>query len=288
MPKKIRKAVIPVAGLGTRFLPATKAVPKELLPLVDTPVIQYIVEEAVQSGIEDIIFITSDDKIAIEQYFDRDAALECILEQRQKHEEVSKIKSLSDMANFIYVRQSEPLGFGHAVLLAKEVVGDEPFIVYGGDDIIESAVPASQQLIDVYMRFDGPVMGVIQVERETVNRYGVIDPAETIEEGIFRLKDIIEKPSVEDAPSTYAATARWLLTPDIFEHLEQAKPGNGGEIQLTDAVRSLIHTRTGYAKQYEGVYRDCGNKLEYVKAVISFALKHKDIGPNLRNYIDSL
>ncbi|MBI2410535.1 MAG: UTP--glucose-1-phosphate uridylyltransferase [Candidatus Kerfeldbacteria bacterium] len=288
MPKKIRKAVIPVAGLGTRFLPATKAVPKELLPLVDTPVIQYIVEEAVQSGIEDIIFITSEDKIAIEQYFDRDSALECILEQRQKQEEISKIKALSSMANFIYVRQAEPLGFGHAVLLAKEVVGDEPFIVYGGDDIIESDIPASQQLIDVYMRFDGPVMGVIQVERETVNRYGVIDPVETIEEGIFRLKDIIEKPSVEEAPSTYAATARWLLTPDIFEHLEQVKPGNGGEIQLTDAVRALIHTRTGYAKQYEGVYRDCGNKLEYVKAVISFALKHKDIGPDVRNYIDSL
>lgn len=283
--KKIRKAVIPVAGIGTRYLPATKALPKELLPIVDKPVIQYIVEEAVAAGIEQVIFVNSQNKVAIENYFGRDRALEAILEQRGKHKEVALIQSISNLAEFISVQQHEPLGLGHAVLQARDVVGDEPFVVFGGDDIVESTVPAAKQLIDTAMQYDGSVIGVMPVTRECVERYGVISIAEQKEESVTRLNDIVEKPPADTAPSLLAVGGRWLFTPEIFPCLEKTQPGAGGEIQLTDAIRTLLAEHPVYAKQYDGIYRDCGNKTEYIKTMIAFALKHPDIGPAIKDYI---
>lgn len=283
--QKIRKAVIPVAGLGTRYLPATKALPKELLPIVDKPVIQYIVEEAVTAGIEEIIFVNSENKVAIENYFGRDRALEAILTQRGKHAEVELIKSLSDLAEFISVQQKEPLGLGHAVLQARDIVGDEPFMVFGGDDIVESDIPAAKELIDAAVKYDGSVVGVMEVPHESVHRYGIINPAQQLEPTICSLKDIVEKPAIAEAPSQLAVGGRWLFTADIFPCLERTKPGAGGEIQLTDAIRLLIQEQPVYAKLYSGVYRDCGNKTEYIKTMIAFALKHPEIGPAIQQYI---
>lgn len=286
---KVKKAVIPVAGLGTRFLPATKALPKELLPIIDKPVIQYIVEEAVSSGIEEIIFVTNENKVAIENHFDRNSALECLLQQKEKHNELEAVKDISSLAEFIFIRQTEPLGLGHAVLQAKDIVGDEPFMVFGGDDVVEcDNKPAAQQLIDVYIKHSDPVIGVLEVAETAVNRYGIVDPEEDLGDGVVRVKDIIEKPDIDMAPSRLGVGGRWLLTPDIFEHLEKTKPGAGGEIQLTDAIRVLIKERDVYAKTYEGIYRDCGNKAEYVKATIAYAIKHEDLGDTVRQYIRSL
>ncbi len=287
--QKVRKAVIPVAGLGTRFLPVTKALPKEMLPIVDKPVIQYIVEEAVESGIDEIIFVTSENKIAIENHFDRNAALECLLEQKKKSNELSAVKDVAEMAEFIFVRQTDPLGLGHAVLQAKDVIGDDPFVVFGGDDVVEyESAPAAKQLIDVYERHSDPVIGVLEVPKEAVNRYGIIDPVEDMGENVARIKDIIEKPDVDVAPSQLGVGGRWLLTPDIFDHLEQTKPGAGNEIQLTDAIRELMNHRDVYAKTYDGIYRDCGNKTEYIKAMIAFAVRHEELGPAVKEYIQSL
>lgn len=283
--KKIRKAVIPVAGIGVRYLPQTKALPKELLPIVDKPVIQYIVEEAVRSGIEQIIFVNSQNKVAIENYFSRDRALEAILQQRGKQKEMEMIQAISNLAEFISVQQHEPLGLGHAVLQARDVVGDEPFLVFGGDDIVEGDTPAAQQLIDVAMEYDAPVIGVMPVSRESVDRYGVIAVAEQKSDTVTRLSDIVEKPSPEEAPSLLAVGGRWLFTADIFACLEQTKPGAGGEIQLTDAIRQLLTHTPVYAKQYSGVYHDCGNKTEYIKTMIAFALRHPEIGPAIHEYI---
>lgn len=287
MEHTVRKAVIPVAGMGTRFLPATKAMPKELLPVVDKPVLQYIVEELTASGIEQIIFIISEDKRSIEKYFSHDPELEAFLKKKEKHHLLETIEHLSDMADFQYVTQDAPHGLGHAVLQAKEKVGNEPFIVCGGDDIIEADIPAAQQLIDVYTEHHGPVMGVMKVPKEATDRYGIADPAEKLSETVHTLQDIVEKPAVEDAPSDLAVGGRWLLTPEIFEILENTPPGAGNEIQLTDAIRELLKTQTGYARVYEGIYRDCGNKLEYVKAVIAFARKHPEIGPDIEAYLST-
>ncbi|HLD21354.1 MAG TPA: UTP--glucose-1-phosphate uridylyltransferase GalU [Patescibacteria group bacterium] len=282
--QRVRKAVIPVAGFGTRFLPATKAIPKELLPIIDKPVIQYIVEEAVASGIEEIIFVTSEHKNAIEDHFERNSGLETFLKQRQKDTELSTIQSLHQMAQFVYVHQDEPLGLGHAVLQAKDAVAGEPFIVFGGDDIIESTIPAAKQLIEVYEKYGGSVLGVVEVPKEAVNRYGVIDPLKQLEEGVTQIKDIVEKPKPHEAPSQLAAVARWLLTPEIFEELEQTKPGAGGEIQLPDGIRTLLKKQSVFAKVYNGTYRDCGNKVEYLKAIIAFSLQHPEMGEQLREY----
>ena len=284
----VRKAVIPAAGMGTRFLPASKSIPKELLPLTDRPVIQHIVEEAVASGITDIIFVTAPHKDAIQHYFERDAELEALLEAKGKMEQLEAVRRLPELANFSYVTQDEPLGLGHAVLQAEAAVADEPFVVFGADDVVEAEVPAAQQLIDVYREHNGPVVGVMEVPQDAVSRYGIIDPAESLPNGAFQLNDVVEKPAVDEAPSRYASAGRWLLTPDIFELLHTTQPGAGGEIQLTDALRALVQQRPSYAKEYDGVYWDCGNKVEYTKAVVALGLKHPDIGPELRNYLKSL
>ena len=288
MTKKVRKAVIPVAGLGTRFLPLTKAIPKELLPLVDKPVIQHIVEEAANSGIEEVIFVVSQGKEGIRHHFDKNPELERILEERDKQAELASISELSNLAKFTFVHQHKPLGLGHAVLQAKEAVGNESFIVFGGDDVIEAEVPAARQLINVYEEHQSAVMGVIKVPKEAVSRYGIVDPAEDLGSYVVKVKDIIEKPELENAPSRLGVSGRWLLTPEIFDYLEKTEPGSGNEIQLTDAIHGLLKSQSIYAKEYEGVYWDCGNKLEYIKAMIAFALKNDEFSKDIKEYIQSL
>ncbi|MBU1166911.1 UTP--glucose-1-phosphate uridylyltransferase GalU [Patescibacteria group bacterium] len=277
MSQKVRKVVIPVAGFGTRFLPATKASPKEMLPLVDKPVVQHIVEEARSSGIEEIIFVTSANKRAIEDHFDRSLELESLLKAKGKDKELAEVRAIDKGLKFVFIRQGEPKGLGHAVWCAKEVVGDEPFIVCGGDDVIVGKIPAMKQMIDVYDKYQDPVLAVFEVKKEEVDRYGIIDPQAEIDTGLFEVKTLIEKPEPSEAPSNYASAARWLLTPDVFEALEKTKPGKGGEIQLPDGISKIMADRPLYAKSIDGIYFDCGNKLEYLKAVIHFALEHKDL-----------
>lgn len=288
MKNSITKAVIPVAGIGTRCLPATKAVPKELLPIVDKPIIQYIVEEAVASGITDIIFISSQNKNAIERYFSPDATLEKLLRTKGKMEELATVESLSHLANFHYINQAEPLGLGHAVLLAEDMLDSEPFLVFGGDDVIASERPVAAQLIDAYSQCHGTVVGVIPVDAEQTRRYGIIDPGEMIAPNLQRVKNILEKPHPDTAPSQLGVGGRWLLTPEIFDALRATTPDESSELQLTDALQILINTQPVFAKTYEGTYYDCGNKIEYLKAVISFALKRNDVGPAISTYIQSL
>lgn len=285
---KVRKAIIPVAGMGTRFLPATKAIPKELLPLVDKPVIQYIVEELRESGIEEIIFITNESKIAIQKHFERDEPLECVLHEKEKQAELEAIKECTLLARYVFVPQNEPLGLGHAVLQARDLINDEPFVVCGGDDVIESDVPAAQQLIDVYEKYGGSVIGVQEVPRDQVDQYGIVDPETQKEDDVVEIQGIIEKPSPADAPSTLAACGRWLLAPSIFRYLEGTAPGAGGEIQLTDAIKEMIKHEDVYARTYDGIYRDCGNKAEYVKAVVAYALKNEQTKDQLTTYLKDL
>lgn len=274
--------------MGTRFLPATKAVPKELLPIVDKPVIQYIVEEAVQSGIEEIIFVTSEKKYAIQDHFSRNLELERMLEDKQKPKQLAAVKDMCDMATFVYVSQNEPLGLGHAVLQAKDVIGDEPFVVFGGDDIVQAEVPAARQLIEVYDKHGGSVLGVHAVPRERCDHYGVVSVSKDLGHGVNSIDDVVEKPPIDQAPSNLAVGGRWLLTPGIFDCLERTLPGAGGEIQLTDAIKMLMAEEQMHSKTYDGVYRDCGNKIEYVKAMISFAITHEEIGESVRAYIKSV
>ncbi|MFA6253231.1 MAG: UTP--glucose-1-phosphate uridylyltransferase GalU [Patescibacteria group bacterium] len=282
--KKIRKAVIPVAGFGTRFLPATKAQPKEMLTVVDKPIIQYIVEEAVQSGIEEIIFVTSANKRAIEDHFDRNFELEYRLRQKGKKTELAEMLKISDMAKFIYVRQKTPKGLGHAVLTARELIGDEPFVVIAGDDIIDSKVPAIKQLMRVYERYEDIVLGVTKVDKKETYKYGIIDPIK-IDERTVEIRRLVEKPASNKAPSNLAVTGRYILTPEIFDFLAKQKPGAGGEIQLTDAIARYIKERAGYACLYEGDYYDCGNKLEFMKAIINFGLKRSAFKKELKKYL---
>jgi UTP--glucose-1-phosphate uridylyltransferase len=282
--KKIRKAVIPVAGFGTRFLPATKAQPKEMLTVVDKPIIQYIVEEAVQSGIEEIIFVTSANKRAIEDHFDRNFELEYRLRQKGKKTELAEMLKISDMAKFIYVRQKTPKGLGHAVLTARELIGDEPFVVIAGDDIIDSKVPATKQLMRVYEKYEDIVLGVTKVNKKETYKYGIIDPLR-IDEHTVEIKKLIEKPAPSKAPSNLAVTGRYILTPKIFDFLAKQKAGAGGEIQLTDAIARYIKERAGYACLYEGDYYDCGNKLEFMKAIINFGLKRSAFKKELKKYL---
>lgn len=284
----IKKAVIPVAGMGTRFLPATKAIPKELLPLVDKPVVQYIVEEAVSSGIEEIIFVTSAHKGAIEKYFSKDAALESFLTEKGKETERAAVERVSELATFTFVEQDSPRGLGHAVLQAKAAVGNEPFVVFGGDDVVSGEVPAAQQLIDCYKEHGGSVIGVIDVPTDRINRYGVVDPEKTIDDTTIKLKSIVEKPSPEEAPSSFGAGGRWLLTPEIFTVLEKTTPGAGGEIQLTDAILALMKDQPVFAKVYSGTYHDCGNIVEYAKAVIHHSLLHPETATEVETYIREL
>jgi UTP--glucose-1-phosphate uridylyltransferase len=290
MPSPIRKAVFPAAGLGTRFLPATKAQPKEMLPLVDKPTIQYGVEEAVASGISNLILVTGRGKNAIEDHFDVSSELEALLERRGKLDQLDEIRKISNLINFGYVRQGEPLGLGHAVLMAKAFVGDEPFAVVLGDDVIDAAPPALQQMIDVYTRLNGPVVAVERVPEADVSNYGIveIDPAESLGPTVHRVRDLVEKPPRMEAPSNLAIIGRYILTPDIFPALEATSEDLAGEIQLTNGLRRLLKSRPIYTCEIKGIRHDTGNKLGYLKAVVYFALRRPDLAEPFREYLESL
>ncbi|MBE3597397.1 MAG: UTP--glucose-1-phosphate uridylyltransferase GalU [Limnochordaceae bacterium] len=284
---RVKKAVIPAAGLGTRFLPATKAQPKEMLPLVDKPTIQYIVEEAVASGIEDILIITGRNKRAIEDHFDRSVELEVALNGTHREDLLKLVQDVSDMVDIHYVRQKEPRGLGHAVWCARKFIGSEPFAVLLGDDVVRSEVPALRQLMEVYERLDGSVLGVQEVPAPDVSRYGIIAP-EPIEPRLFAVRDFIEKPAPARAPSRLAVLGRYILEPEIFPILEQTPPGAGGEIQLTDAIRQLGQVRPVYAYWFEGRRYDVGDKLGFLEATVELALERPDLGPAFRSYLEQL
>jgi UTP--glucose-1-phosphate uridylyltransferase len=287
---RVRKAVFPAAGLGTRFLPATKAQPKEMLPLVDKPIIQYGVEEAVASGVDNIILVTGRGKNAIEDHFDVSVELETFLEARGKREQLDEVRKISNMINFAYVRQGEPLGLGHAVLVARELVGPEPFAVILGDDVIDADPPAIKQLIETFEELDGPVLAVERVPREEISSYGVIAVKENtrLGAGIYEVRDLVEKPPREEAPSDLAIIGRYVLTPDIFPALAGIRSDRTGEIQLTNGLRELLKTRPIYACEVKGVRHDTGNKLGFLKAVVYFALRRPDLAGKFSEYLMSL
>ena len=286
---KIRKAVFPAAGLGTRFLPATKAQPKEMLPLVDKPIIQYVIEEAVASGLTNIIIVTGRGKNAIEDHFDVSTELERLLQERGKTALLEQVRAISSMINVAYVRQGETLGLGHAVLMARDLVGDEPFAVMLGDDIIDSQVPCMKQMVEVFERHGGPVIAVHRVPREELSAYGVIDGVNEGDEGrVYRIRDMVEKPKLNEAPSDLAIIGRYILTPDIFEALERTPGDAAGEIQLTNGLRDLKQRRAVYGYCFDGVRHDAGNKLGFLKATVEFALKRDDLGGPFREYLKSL
>ena len=286
----VRKAVFPAAGLGTRFLPATKAQPKEMLPLVDKPIIQYGVEEAVAAGADNIILVTGRGKNAIEDHFDVSIELESFLEARGKREQLAEVRKISNMINFAYVRQGEPLGLGHAVLVTRELVGNEPFAVILGDDVIDATPPAIKQLIDVHQRLNGPVVAVERVPREDISSYGVIaiEPNVRLGDGIYQVRDLVEKPPREEAPSDLAIIGRYVLTPDIFPALAATKSDRTGEIQLTNGLRELLKQRPIYACEVKGVRHDTGNKLGFLKAVVYFALRRPDLADKFADYLSSV
>ncbi len=286
--QRIRKAVFPAAGLGTRFLPATKASPKEMLPLVDKPLIQYGVEEAIASGIEQVILVTGRGKTAIEDHFDVSKELELLLDEKGKKQLLREVREISGMADFAYVRQKEALGLGHAILCARNLVGDEPFAVFLGDDIIDSRVPAMRQLIDVHRRYQASVLAVVRVPRAQISAYGVIEPERMGEPGLYRVRDLVEKPPIERAPSELAVIGRYVLTPGVFGKLAETRPGKGGEIQLTDGLRSLIADEPIYALEVEGDRYDAGDKLGFLKATVSFALKRPDLRDEFRKFLKGL
>ncbi len=287
MSNKVRKAVFPAAGLGTRFLPATKASPKEMLPLVDKPLIQYAIEEAVASGIESILIITGRDKSAIENHFDISFELEQLLKDKGKDDMFEVVRSISDLAKISYTRQKQALGLGHAIYQAKDFVGDEPFAALLADDIVDAENPALKQMIDVFEKYDAPVIATMQIEGEAISRFGVID-ADEVEPNVYRIKDMVEKPAYADAPSDLAIIGRYIFTPDIFEAIERTTPGSGGEIQITDAMRLLLKTRPFYAVKLEGTRHDAGDKLGFLIATVEFALKRADLGDDFRSYLRSL
>jgi UTP--glucose-1-phosphate uridylyltransferase len=286
----IRKAVFPAAGLGTRFLPATKAQPKEMLPLVDKPIIQYGVEEAVAAGVSNIILVTGRGKNAIEDHFDVSVELESFLEARGKRDQLIEVRKISNLINFAYVRQGEPLGLGHAVLVARELIGDEAFAVILGDDVIDADPPAIKQLIDVFDRVKGPVLAVERVPRESISSYGVIAIDESVDlgPGVYQVRDLVEKPPREEAPSDLAIIGRYVLTPDIFPALAATKSDRTGEIQLTNGLRELLKSRPIYACEVKGVRHDTGNKLGYLKAVVYFALKRPDLADAFVEYLEAI
>jgi UTP--glucose-1-phosphate uridylyltransferase len=290
MSTSVRKAVFPAAGLGTRFLPATKAQPKEMLVLVDKPVIQYGVEEAVQSGVPNIIIVTGRGKNAIEDHFDVAVELESFLEQRGKTAQLEEIRKITAPINVAYVRQGEPLGLGHAVLVTKNLIGDEPFAVILGDDVIDASPPALKQMIDVFERVGGPVLAVERVAPEDVSNYGIVEIDESVDLGprVHRVKDLVEKPRPEHAPSNLAIIGRYILTPDIFPALEATVRDRTGEIQLTNGLRHLLRQRAVYVYEIEGVRHDTGNKLGFLKALVYFALRRSDLGEPFRRYLQSL
>jgi UTP--glucose-1-phosphate uridylyltransferase len=286
----IRKAVFPAAGLGTRFLPATKAQPKEMLPLVDKPIIQYGVEEAVASGISNIILVTGRGKNAIEDHFDVSVELETFLEARGKKDLLEEVRKISNLINFSYVRQGEPLGLGHAVLVTRELVGNEPFAVLLGDDVIDAEPPAIRQMIDVFEEVNGPVLAVERVPREEISSYGVVDIDDTavLPKGVYKVRDLVEKPPKEEAPSDLAIIGRYILTPDIFASLAETAKDRTGEIQLTNGLRHLLKSRPIYACEVKGVRHDTGNKLGFLKAVVYFALRRPDLAEAFAEYLSTV
>ena len=287
MNKPILKAVFPAAGLGTRFLPATKASPKEMLPLVDKPLIQYVVEEAVSSGIEEVVVITGRGKRAIEDHFDVAFELEEDLKAKGKHKLLSEMQRIANLVTFCYIRQKKALGLGHAVLTAKRVVGDDTFAVLLGDDIIDARVPALKQMMDVYRRYPATILAIQKVPKAQTRNYGIID-GKRIEDGVYLVKDLVEKPSPSEAPSNLAIIGRYILVPEIFSALEQTKPGKGGEIQLTDGLRLLMRKQPIYAYEFEGVRHDAGDKLGFLKATVEFGLKNGEFGDDFRKYLKKL
>ena len=292
MISKVRKAVFPAAGLGTRFLPATKAQPKEMLPIVDKPLIQYGVEEAMHSGIQNIIIVTGRGKSSIEDHFDVSFELEQLLESKNKTEMLSMVRSISDMIDVSYVRQKEALGLGHAVLRAKELIGNEPFAVILSDDIIASETPCVRQLLDVYEFYGASVLALMEVPPEQISAYGVVDAEMVSDNGrenrLYRIRNMVEKPRAADAPSNLAIIGRYVLTPEIFGCVESIEPGSGGEIQLTDALKYMLRNRPIYGLKFEGTRYDAGDKLGFLKATVEFALNRHDLGQQFREYLKNL
>lgn len=284
---RVKKAVIPAAGLGTRFLPATKAQPKEMLPIVDKPTIQYIIEEAVASGIEEILIITGRNKRAIEDHFDKSIELEMDLKKKKKDDLLGIVEDISNMANIYYIRQKEPKGLGHAILCAKTFVGNEPFAVMLGDDVVDAEVPCLKQMISIYNEYKTSVLGVQEVNRYDVNKYGIV-ANKHIEDRVYKVKDLVEKPKVEDAPSNIAILGRYIITPQIFDILENTKPGAGGEIQLTDALKELLKNEAMYAYNFIGRRYDVGDKLGFLQATVEFALKREDLKYEFARYLYNL
>ncbi|MFI8684664.1 UTP--glucose-1-phosphate uridylyltransferase GalU [Rossellomorea sp. NPDC077527] len=287
---RVRKAIIPAAGLGTRFLPATKAQPKEMLPIVDKPTIQYIVEEAVKSGIEDILIVSGRGKRAIEDHFDKSYELEETLLKKEKYTRLDEIQDISSLANIHYVRQKEPRGLGHAIGCASHFIGNEPFAVLLGDDIVKSETPCLKQLIDVFDKYQSSVLGVQEVPQEDVSKYGVISPLDnrTLDENLVAISSVVEKPKTEDAPSNYAIMGRYVLTPDILPILETLPPGSGNEIQLTDAIKILNETQNVLAYNFSGKRYDVGDKFGFIKATIDFSLRRPDLSDDVRGYLKEI
>lgn len=289
---KVRKAVFPAAGLGTRFLPATKAMPKEMLPLVDKPLIQYGIEEAIQSGITNVVIVTGRGKTAIEDHFDVSFELEHLLESKGKEGLLDAVRRISDMVDIAYVRQKEALGLGHAILRARDLVGPEPFAAVLSDDVIDSEKPCLRQLLDVYEYFGCSVVALMEVPRDQISAYGVVVADPVTQDGmdgrLFRIKDLVEKPKAEEAPSNLAIIGRYVLTPEIFTALSETEPGRAGEIQLTDGLRHLLRSRPIYGVKFEGRRFDAGDKLGFLKATVEFALKRADLGDGFREYLRGL
>jgi len=280
----VKKAIIPAAGLGTRFLPATKAQPKEMLPIVDKPTIQYIIEEAVASGIEEILIITGRNKRAIEDHFDKSVELEKELEEHNKNELLKMVKDISNMAEIYYIRQKEPKGLGHAISCARTFVGNEPFAVMLGDDVVDSKIPCLKQLIDCFSEYKTTVLGVQKVPHEDVCKYGVVNGMH-IENGVYKVKDLVEKPKIDESPSDIAILGRYIITPAIFDILDSTKPGKGGEIQLTDALRRLMQSEAMYAYEFEGRRYDVGDKLGFLQATVEYALKREELKRPFMEYL---
>ena len=284
MKQRVRKAIIPAAGLGTRFLPATKSQPKEMLPIVDKPTLQYIIEEAIESGIEEILIVTGRSKKSIEDHFDRSVELELELEQKGKKEMLKMVQDISNMVNIHYIRQKEPKGLGHAIHCAKSFIGNEPFAVLLGDDIVDAKVPCLKQLINTYDVYKTTVLGVQEVAKEDTDKYGILD-VKHIEDRVYKVKDMVEKPSVEEAPSNIAILGRYIITPEIFNILENQEPGKGGEIQLTDALQTLATKEAIYAYNFEGRRYDVGDKLGFLEATVDFALKRPELRDEFMEFL---
>lgn len=281
---QVRKAIIPAAGLGTRFLPATKAQPKEMLPIVDKPTLQYIIEEAVKSGIEEILIITGRNKKSIEDHFDKSVELEFELESKGKYELLEEVRKISDLVNIHFIRQKEPKGLGHAIYCAKSFIGNEPFAVMLGDDIVENDKPCLQQMTEMYEQYKTTILGVQEIPLEDVSKYGVVD-GKQIEDSVYKVNGLVEKPAVEEAPSNIAILGRYVITPAIFDILEQTEPGKGGEIQLTDALKVLAQREAMYAYTFEGKRYDVGDKQGFLQATVEFALRREDLREDFLNYL---